>query len=186
MSKKVSYRYHGNFFANLHRRAQADTRHGIEKTFEPGRIGVDSTKKVLLSSLCFILRLACTQRLGERTPERIQPPIGHLEYASDVRRLLSVEEDVGVGGVGVSVAVSLQHAQGDERIQEISRAARVQHKTFGQRLGVEGTLSKLGEQAEFDRTQERLGAPESEAELQDPVRSRGGIYVMLLSDQRRL
>jgi hypothetical protein len=47
----------------------------------------------------------------------------------------------------------------------------VQHKTFGQRFEVEGTLCQLGEQADLDRAQERLRAPETEAELQDPFRA---------------
>src|SRR5829696_3125377 len=63
----------------------------------------------------------------------------------DVRRLRPVEEKVGFGSVRVPVAVSLQHAQGNECVQKVPRATRVEHKTFGQRFEVEGTLCQFRE-----------------------------------------
>jgi hypothetical protein len=116
---------------------------------------------------CFVLGLSGSQRLGERAPERIQPRVGHLEDAPDVGRLRPVEKKVGFCGVGVLIAVSLQHAQSDERVKEVPRAARVQHKTFGKRFQVQRLLGKLGKKADLDRAQQGLGAPKRHTEVHD-------------------
>ena len=77
----------------------------------------------LLTSFCgWPVRSA----LGEMSPERIQAVVGHLEDAADVGRLAAIEEQIGLGRVGVAVAARAQEAERDERIEEVARRARVQ------------------------------------------------------------
>jgi hypothetical protein len=46
--------------------------------------------------------------------------VGHLENAADVAGFVAVEEEAGLGGVGVEVAGSLEEAEGDERVEEVA------------------------------------------------------------------
>jgi hypothetical protein len=72
-------------------------------------------------------------------------------------------------GVRVGLAFALQHAERDQRIEEVAGGARVQAESFDQDFGSPGPSPELGEQAEFDRAEERLRSPEGEAELQDRI-----------------
>src|SRR5918999_5320246 len=88
-----------------HRRAHGSASHRFDKILEPGWVGIKSGEEVP-PCFCFVLGLSGPQRLRERTPERIQPRIGHLKQAPDVRRLRPVEKKVGFGDVRVLTAVS--------------------------------------------------------------------------------
>ena len=94
--------------------------------FSRAGIGVERLEEARAAALDLVLRLPGAQRLGEVAPERIEAMVRHLEDAADVGRLLPVEEQVGLGRVGVAVAGALQEAERDQRVEEVARRARVQ------------------------------------------------------------
>src|SRR5262249_55867000 len=78
------------------------------------------------------------------------------------------EEDRGLGRVLVEVlALAVEHAEGDERVEEVAPRARVELQPVGELLPLERSLRELGKEAELDRREERLRGPEGGAELHD-------------------
>ena len=69
--------------------------------------------------------------------------VRHLEDAADVGRLLPIEEEIGLGRVGVLLAVALQEAERHEGIEEVARRTRVQPQASAERVEVLGTVRQL-------------------------------------------
>ena len=145
----------GEFSGNGPRRRQAETGHGGEEEAEADRVGVDRVKKVL-AAFDLVLRLARAQAMGERAPERIQSGVGHLQHASDVRRLGAVQVQVGVGSVRVLAVVTLEHPERHESVKEIQGAARMQSEPLGELLRVQRAAREFGEETQLNRAQQRL------------------------------
>ncbi len=149
-------------------RAEAEAGHGAEEPFEPLRLGVQSLEEVA-AALDLVLRATRLQRLGQRTPEGVEARVRHLQHAAEVGGLGPVEERVRLGRVGVAAfRVAVEHAERDERVEEVARGARVKAEAVAERRGVERPAGQFGEEAEFDRAQQGLRTPEAEAELHDP------------------
>ena len=107
------------------------------------------------------------QRFGERRPERIEAGVGHLEEPTHVRRLVAVEEDVRGRRVAVLAVDAFEHAEGDERVEEVVNPPGMEVERRGKGLGVERSGGEVGEEPDLDSAQEGLGPPERQAELQD-------------------
>ena len=70
--------------------------------FRRAGIGVERLEETRPAALDLVLRLARPERLGQVAPERIEPLVRHLEDAADVRRLVAIEEEIGLGRVARS------------------------------------------------------------------------------------
>ena len=150
-------------------RAEADARHGLEEEAQARGVRVESGEEVASAELGLVLRLAGAERLGEGAPEPVEPDVQHLEQAAHVGGLRAVEEEVGLRGVRVALAVADEHAERDERVEEVPRAPRVEAEPTTERLAVERALRELGEDAELDGAEEGLRAPEGAAEVDDTI-----------------
>ena len=105
----------------------ADAGHRREELLQARRIGVERLEEARAAGLDLVLRLPGAQRLGEVPPERIEAVVRHLEDAADVRRLLAVEEEIGLGRVARSDRRSrCEEAERHQRVEEVARRARVQ------------------------------------------------------------
>jgi hypothetical protein len=51
------------------------------------------------------------------SPKGIEPGVGHLEDSADVPEFAAVEEEVGLGGVGVVVVGTVEELEGDESVE---------------------------------------------------------------------
>jgi hypothetical protein len=149
-------------------RAHAEAGHGVQELPESRGLRVEGLEEVA-ACLGLVLRLAGLERLGEGAPERIEARVCHLQQAADVGGLHPVEEGVGLGRVRVDAVLALEHAEGDERIEEVVCAARMQLERAGEPLSARRAFCELREEAELDGAQKRLRAPEPEAELKDPL-----------------
>jgi len=107
-----------------------------------------------------------------------------LDRAS-ARRLGPVQEPVGLGGVAVEIVFAVEHPQGDERVEEVARAAPVQSEPPAQRPRVRRPLRQLGEHADLDRARQGLGASATEAELQDTLRADARVRLRAAADVDR-
>ena len=56
-----------------------------------------------------------------------------------------------------SASAELEHAKGDEGIEEVPCAALVNPDSLSQLVSRERSLGQLGEDPQFDRAQQRLG-----------------------------
>lgn len=66
--------------------------------------------------------------------------------------------------------MALEHAEGDERVEEVVDAPGVKLELSCDCLGAMGRGRQVGEESEFNGAEERLGTPERQAELQDRFR----------------
>src|SRR5829696_621701 len=128
---------------------------------------IEHTEEVGFAVPALVLRQAGLKRLGEVTPETVEPHIHHLKHAAAIRRLVAVEVKLGLRRVGIArVGQALQHAKRNEGIEKIAGTALVEPEGLAQLDKPERPLDrKLCEQPELDRTQKRLRAPKGAAEL---------------------
>ena len=54
------------------------------------------------------------------TPERVETGVGHLKDSANVAGLVAVEEEVGLGRVGVRVTGALKEFECDECVEEVA------------------------------------------------------------------
>ena len=149
--------------------AVADAGHGFEEVAQSLRVRVERGEETGAAAADFVLRLAGAQGGGEVAPEGVQALVGHLQHAADVGRLALVEEEIGLGRVVVDAVAALEEPEGDERVEEVARGARMQAEAggeFGERLGVFG---EFGEDFHLDGAEQSLRGPEAEADLQNLV-----------------
>ena len=147
--------------------AVADAGHGGEELLEPCRIGVERFEEAGSTRLDLVLRCAGAKRLRQVRPERIESMVRHLEDAAHVGGLLPIEEEIGLGRVGVLLAVPRKEAERDEGIEEVARRTRVQPQASAERVEVLGPARELREDAHLDRAQERLRGPKGQTGLQN-------------------
>jgi len=117
----------------------AETGHGLEKAFQPLRIGIQGAEEVP-AGLHFVLRLTGAETFGQRIPESIEPRITHFEYAADIRGFRAIEKQRSFGRIGVTRACPLEHAERDQRIEKVARAAGMELEPLGQGCRIERTF----------------------------------------------
>src|SRR5215213_6625051 len=102
---------------------ERDPRHRVHELLQAVRIAVQLFEQGSAAVFDLVLRLSGLQRLGEVSPEPVEPAVEHFQQAADVGRLVGVEELRGVAGVAIlaawSVAVSLQKSHCDETVEEV-------------------------------------------------------------------
>jgi hypothetical protein len=84
------------------------------------------------------------------TPEWVAAMIRHLEHATHVGGLLTIEEEVGLGRVVVEITLSLQKAKGHKGVEKVARRTRVQAKASADRIESFRAAGKLGKDTHLD------------------------------------
>jgi hypothetical protein len=115
----------------------------------------------------FVLPFAGTQSRGESAPVGIETLVRHLEYASEIGRLVPVEEIIGRRRVGIPVVVALEEPESDKRVEKVTRGAVMETQTAGQRVELFGPFGQLGEDLHFNCAEQGLRGPECKAGLQN-------------------
>jgi len=156
----------------------AEPRHPLQERFQAGGIRVESGEQVL-PPLDLVLGPPGSQRLRQRTPERVEAGVRHLEHATEVGGLGPVEIQIRVRRVPISPVVPLKHAEGHERIEEVPSTARVQPEAPREGSGAKRVLCEFGEYTELYRRQEDLRPPEAQPEVHQPIRCRSIAHVVL-------
>ena len=168
MSTNDWYCDHGNLRGHGVGDPQAQAGHGGKELLEALGVAVEGVEEVA-AVLGLVLRLSRLQAFGEVGPEAEEAGAHHLQHAAHVRRLGPVQVEIGRGRVGVLALLALEHAQGDQRVEEIARAALVKVEPGPDVLQRQRPLGQLREQAQLHRTEQRLGAPVPEAQLHDRI-----------------
>src|SRR5262245_44216748 len=118
--------------------ARRDAAHGVHELLEALRVAVQLLEHPRAPMLDLVLRLPGAERLGEVPPEAVETRIRHLEEAADVAGAFAVEEERGLGRVPVagrrSVAVTLEEAERDQRVEEVRDRARMESQGDAQLL----------------------------------------------------
>ncbi len=146
----------------------ADAGHGAEEVLEAFGIAIQDRERVFVAGI-FIFRQAGAQGAGEIGPVRIEAEVGHLKDAADVGGLALVEEEIGLGGVGVDACLPFEEAEGDESVEEVVRGAGMQVEASAEGCEIRRALRELGEELHFDCAEEDLRGPEGEAGFEDAV-----------------
>jgi len=173
-SRPVAQRLEGREIELLGKGLEVDARHTPHRAhelLEPRQLGVELLEHALLSVLDLVLRLAGAQRRGQVVPEAEQARVEHLQHAADVARAVPVQEEQPGRGVVVlrlrAVALALEEAHRQERIEEVLDAARVQLELRSQLRPRHAPRAEAREHAELGGGQEHLGRPEGEGGLED-------------------
>lgn len=153
-----------------------EARHRAQELLELRRVGVERLENPLLPVLLLVLGLAGPKRFRQVVPVAEEAGVEHDEDAADVAGGFFVEEVGALGGVVVEgpgpVAVAAEELHGDEGVEEVGDAARVEAEGFAEvGAGLAAVLAEAGEDAHFDGGEEDLGVPEAEGGLED----RGGV-----------
>src|SRR6185437_15174482 len=101
-------------------RASTYSAHRAQKPSQLLRVGIQRRKQVLSAPLALVLQFTGAQRLGERSPEPIEPGICHFQKAADVGWLGGIEKQVGVGGIAVDAVLTLQEVERHQPIEEVA------------------------------------------------------------------
>ena len=158
----------------LRERLEVDARqprHRAHELLELRQLGVERLEDALLSVLRLVLRLPGAQRFGQVVPVLEQPRVEHLEDAADIARAVAVEKQqparrVEVDG-GRPVAVAVEKAHRDQRIEEIRVGARMEAELGAQRRAGHPLRSETSEDAELDGGEKDLRTPESKGGGED-------------------
>ena len=95
--------------------------------------------------------------------------VRHLEDAAHVRGLLPIEEEIGLGRVGVGISRALEEPERGERVEKVPGRPRMEAEAPAERLEFLGAVGQFREHAHLDGAQECLGRPEGQAGLQNPL-----------------
>src|SRR5262245_32222733 len=104
--------------------------------------------------LHLVLRLARLESFGQVPPESVKSRIRHVEETADIGAAVAVKKVSGILRIavlrGLALAVSRQHIQSHERVEEVGDAAwmkfeRVLKLSCGQRL-----VTQHSKQVQFD------------------------------------
>src|SRR5258708_35552511 len=122
---------------------------------EPLRFTVEFLENPFAAVLCFILRLARLERLCQIAPKRVKPRICHLEKAAHESRTAAVKKKRGFRRVAIlcgrAVAIAVQKAKSDQRINKIWICSRVQRKRTLNFAACHRSVSQLGKKPKLDR-----------------------------------
>ena len=86
----------------------------------------------------------------------------------DVRGLLPVEEEFGLGRVGVGVPRALEEPERGERVEKVPGRPRMEAEAPAEHLEFLRAVGEFGEHAHLDGAQEGLRRPERQSRLQNP------------------
>ena len=106
---------------------------------------------------------------GQGAPESIQAVVRHFENAADITWLRLVEKEIGIRSVLIDPPFPLEKPEGDERVEEVPRAARVQPEATLEGFEIRGMAGEFGEHLHFHGAEQRFGGPECEAGLKDAI-----------------
>jgi hypothetical protein len=112
----------------------------VQKLFQPQGIAVEHWEE-LFPGLTLVLGLAAAEGLGERASKGVQASVDHIQIRADIGGFGAIEKRICLGCVGVEAVVSLEHAEGDEHIEEVAGAARVELETLAQFIGIGRTAT---------------------------------------------
>jgi len=82
--------------------------------------------------------------------------IGHLEDPAEIRRLAPVQKQIGRRGVLVDAVATLEEAERDESVEEVTSRALMQAEPSAQGLQVLRMTGELGKDLHLDGTQKGL------------------------------
>lgn len=103
------------------------------------RIAIEGAEKVP-AGFYLVLRPAGVEPVSQRTPESIEPHITHFKNAAHVRWFRAIKEQRSFGSIGVMRACPLEHAQRNQRIEKIARAAGMEPEPLGQDCLIEWAI----------------------------------------------
>jgi hypothetical protein len=87
----------------------------------------------------------------------------------DVSGLGAVEIQIRGGRVRVFALFAFEHAERDQRVEEISHTALVKSEAGPHLVQRQRSLGESREQAQFHRAEQRFGAPVTAAQLHDRI-----------------
>src|SRR5262249_59850798 len=91
---------------------------------------------------------------------RVVPGYDVPECTNNIRRLVAIEIEVGLGGIRVATSlVAHQHAECDKRVEKIARAPAVDADPFAKRVAIERSRGKDSEDAKLDRAPQGPAPP---------------------------
>lgn len=97
--------------------------------------------------------------------------VQHDEDAPDVARAVAIQVECAFRGIeilrGRPVALAVEEFHGDQGVEEITDATRMQTQLSTEFRASGAAMAQLGEHTELDRGEEDLGGPEGEGRLQN-------------------
>src|SRR5262249_23443225 len=132
------------------------------------RVAVQGIEEVA-PVLGLILRLARPQAFGEVGPETKETGAHHLQHATQVRRLGAIQVQVGRRRIGILALLALEHAQSNQGVEKIARAALVKLEPGPNLLQRQRPPGQRGKESQFHRAEQRLGTPVAKAQLHDRI-----------------
>ena len=149
--------------------SEAQAGHCGKELFETPGIAVQGVEE-LASVLGLILRLSRPQAFGEIGPEAEEAGTHHLQHAADVRWLGPIQVKIGRRRIGVHALLTIEHAQSDQGVEEISHAAFMKIEPGPNVIQRQRPPGQFCKQAQLHRTEQRLGTPIPAPELHDCIR----------------
>src|SRR6476469_357118 len=141
----------------------------MHELFEPTVVAVEPLVERLSGEFDLVLGLPGLQRLGQLTPEPVEPLAAHLEEPADVGGTLFVEECRRLGAVAIAairtVAIAFEESQRDEGIEEVVGRPRVKSQPFADFLARHRLSAEVAEQVQLHRRQQRLRRTNSHADI---------------------
>ena len=151
---------------------QGQAGHGLHKTAQEIRRAVDRAEEVA-PVFRLILRPTGAQCLGEPAPERVESGVEHIEIVANILRLAAHQKGVGLRRIGIRLARTRQHAEGDESIEEVPGGTRMEVEACGQGVAVQGARGEYCEEVQFHGTEKGFRAPKGDSKIDDGCRTQG-------------
>jgi hypothetical protein len=119
--------------------------------------------------LDLVLRFPRPERLRQIVPEFEQPPVQHLQDATDIARAVAIEiqrRELRVRIVRrISIAFAIQELHRHQRIEEIADPALMHADLLRQLHARQFPILQDREHAQLDRAQQNFRGPKSESSL---------------------
>ena len=146
-----------------------DPAHRVHELLEALGLAVELGEHRRPGVLDLVLRLTGAQPFGEIAPEAIQPGVGHFEEPAHELGAVPIEEQRRLGRVAVArvgpVAIALEKAQGEQRVEEIGVGPRVEAERLLQIAAGHGPVAEGGEQPHFQGREQDFRRPEGHADF---------------------
>ena len=148
--------------------------HRIHELLEPLGFAIELSEHGRARVFDLVLWAAGPESVGEIAPESVQAGVGHFQEAAHELWALPIEEQRGFRCIAIAglraVAVAVEKAQCDQRVEEIRIGSLMQLKRTLQFAASHGLGAKCGEQPQLYRREQDLGWPEGHAYLHDSSR----------------
>ncbi len=146
-----------------------NTAHRVHELLEPPGIAVKLLEHGLSGVFDFILGLARPEPFGEVAPKPVKAGIDHIQEATHILGAVAVEEELRLLRITIqclrAIALAVQKAERNQRVEKIWNCPAVQTKSIPQLVGGHGFGAECSEEPELHRRQQRLGRPETHANL---------------------